>query len=176
VLADSGEEQGRERRGKQGRLPPAQCCGLVLQKDTAVVVHLQHTPGRTESSASVSASTVFGRGQAAPPPALQAVQETGQEASKAEGKGLRPRSAAGREERGPGGCPECCGGWREGALPVADAAVVGASWLGGNAFPADGDAGEAVLGLRIGQKRLVHPSPAPRTPRPPSPQCPAPLP
>lgn len=46
-------------------------------------------------------------------------------------------------------------------LPVADAAVVGASWLGGNAFPADGDAGEIVLGLCTGQKRFVHPSPAP---------------
>lgn len=103
--------------GKQGQLPPGECRRLVLQKDTAVVVHLQHTPGREESSASVSASasTMFVRGQAAPP-ALRAAQETRQEACRAEGKGPWSRSMAVGMERGPRGCPQCCGG-AEGGSP-----------------------------------------------------------
>lgn len=56
----------------------------------------------------------------------------------------------------------------QGTLPVADAAVVGASWLGGNAFPADGDASEIVLGLHTGQKTGCAPKPPHH---PPLPKC-----
>lgn len=47
----------------KGQLLPGDCCGLVLRKDTTVMVHLQHTPVREESSTSVNASDImFGRG------------------------------------------------------------------------------------------------------------------
>lgn len=68
------------------------------------------------------------------------------EASRAEGKGLSPPST--RQGRR--------GVLARAALPVADAAVVGASRLGGDAFPADGDAGDIVLGLHTGQTRGYH--------------------
>lgn len=65
-----GAGQGEKRDA--GLAAPGQCCRLVQQKDTAVVVHLQHTPGRKENSASVNASTstVFGRGRQLPQPCV----------------------------------------------------------------------------------------------------------
>lgn len=85
------------------------------------------------------------------PPALQA---TSNRARRWQSRGEGPLSHTGArgEEQGSKGCP----GQREGALPVADAAVMGASWLRGNAFSADGHASEVVLGLCTGQKRFAH--------------------
>lgn len=85
------------------------------------------------------------------PPALQATSDRERRWQSREG-GPLSHTGAGGEEQGSRGCPR----QREGALPVADAAVVGASRLGGNAFPADGDASEVVLSLCTGQKRFVH--------------------
>lgn len=86
------------------------------------------------------------------------LQVTGQDGGR--GAGSLFHTGAGGEKRGSKGCPR----QREGALPVADAAVMGASWLRGNAFPADGHTSEVVLGLYTCQKRLVYLKPASHTP------------
>lgn len=74
-----------------------------------------------------------------------ASQATSDRARRWQSRGAGPLShtGAGGEKQGSKGCPR----QREGVLPVADAAVMGASWLRGNAFPADGHTSEVVLGL-----------------------------
>lgn len=71
-----------------------------MQKDTAVVVHLQHAPGGEESSTGVSANTSTAPGKGQPPPAPHTVLGPGEKPAEQRGRGSA-HPARGREG---GGC------------------------------------------------------------------------